>query len=29
MAQIRTAILENRFDDWVKSFYTKQGIQKS
>jgi queuine tRNA-ribosyltransferase len=23
MAQMRSAILENRFDDWAKSFYTK------
>jgi queuine tRNA-ribosyltransferase len=23
MGQMRTAILENRFDDWAKSFYTK------
>lgn len=23
MTQMRTAILENRFDDWVKTFYTK------
>ncbi|OFZ55503.1 MAG: tRNA guanosine(34) transglycosylase Tgt [Bdellovibrionales bacterium RIFOXYC1_FULL_54_43] len=23
MTEMRTAILENRFDDWVKSFYTK------
>lgn len=23
MRQMRTAILENRFDDWVKNFYTK------
>lgn len=23
MAQMRSAILENRFDDWVKTFYTK------
>ena len=25
MAQMRQAILENRFDDWVKAFYTKTG----
>ena len=23
MTEMRTAILENRFDDWIKSFYTK------
>jgi queuine tRNA-ribosyltransferase len=29
MRQMRTAILENRFDDWVKTFYTKLNAQKS
>ena len=29
MRQMRGAILENRFDDWVKSFYTKLNAQKS
>ena len=29
MRQMRVAILENRFDDWVKSFYTKLNAQKS
>lgn len=29
MQQMRAAILENRFDDWAKSFYTKLNAQKS
>jgi queuine tRNA-ribosyltransferase len=29
MRQMREAILENRFDDWAKSFYTKLNAQKS
>jgi queuine tRNA-ribosyltransferase len=27
MTQMRSAILENRFDDWVKTFYTKLNAQ--
>ena len=29
MSQMREAILENRFDDWAKTFYTKLSAQKS
>lgn len=29
MRQMREAILENRFDEWVKSFYTKLDAQKN
>ncbi len=29
MSQMRQAILENRFDDWVKTFYTQTGTLKS
>ena len=29
MSQMREAILENRFDDWSKTFYTKLSAQKS
>jgi queuine tRNA-ribosyltransferase len=29
MRQMREAILENRFDDWAKNFYTKLNAQKS
>ena len=29
MRQMREAILENRFDDWVKNFYTQINVKKS
>ena len=29
MQQMRCAILENRFDDWVKSFYTQSSVHDS